>query len=211
MPGAGDMSAEVRDKLVAVLIENYALFARRLAYRLGTVERAQEVLHETYLRLHRDGASIDQPRVPQSYLYRMALNLAVSTARREAVRRSAGDVDDFRHIADEAPDPYRVAEARSELDAIHRALDLLPPRRAAIFKRIWGQEASYSDVAEEFGIAERTARYEMMQAVRALHDVTKTNRPVPLPARSVRTSIRKDPRENADREDARNWSRGRDD
>lgn len=178
----------VKDKLVGLLVANYPQLARRLAGRLGSIDRANEALNDTYVRLHRANAEMSEPRDPDSYLYRMAMNIARNRARSDALHLSALEIEVLLELPDDAPDPLRVAEGRSDLEAVRRTLDGLPERRGAIFRRVWDEGASYAAVAEEFGIAERTARHEMMLAVRALHEATEKNSVAALQKRLAQVS-----------------------
>lgn len=178
----------VKDKLVSLLVSNYPQLARRLAGRLGSIDRANEALNDTYVRLHRANAEMTEPRDLDSYLYRMAMNSARNRARSDALHLSAIEVEALLDLPDDAPDPLRVAEGRSDLEAVRRAIDGLPERRGAIFRRVWDEGASYAEVADEFGIAERTARHEMMLAVRALHEATEKNSVTALQKRLAQVS-----------------------
>ncbi|MDF0490370.1 RNA polymerase sigma factor [Sphingomonas sp. H39-1-10] len=182
------MSASAKDKLVAALVSAYPRLTRMLADRLGSVDRAEEALNDTYVRLHRESVQFSEVRDPQSYLYRMAMNAAGNQRERDDFYLSAADIEELIELPDEAPDPLRVAEGRSELEAVQRALDALPERRRAVFRRVWIEGASYAVVAAEFGLAERTARYELLQAVRAMHEATKKNSAAALQKRLAELS-----------------------
>lgn len=165
------MSA-ARDTLVELLLSAYPDLKRWLAGRLGSSDLAGEALQDTYVRLQRT-ENLDNVRNPKSYLLRMAINIANNRLRAERRHLSAAEVEALIDIPDDAPDPLRVAEARSELEAVKRALSELPPRRSAIFRRIWVDGASYEEIATEFNISVRTARHELLLATRSLHEATQ--------------------------------------
>lgn len=67
--------------MVSLFLASYEDFKVRLRKRLGSEDLANDVLHETYLRVDR----MDMPpnlAQPNAYLYRMALNIAADDARR---------------------------------------------------------------------------------------------------------------------------------
>ncbi|WP_207147858.1 hypothetical protein, partial [Listeria monocytogenes] len=75
----------------------------------------------TYVRLQRTDIK-DEIRNPRSYLLSMAINIASNRIRSEARHLSAGDIQDLVELPDETPNQERVAEARSDLKAVERAL-----------------------------------------------------------------------------------------
>ena len=166
------MSKSPRDVLVALLVSAYPDLKRRLAGRLGSADRANEALHDTYLRLHRTEFA-DEIRNPRSYLMTMALNIASNQARSEAKHLTVAEVEMLVEIPDESPDPARAAEARSELGAVERALQQLPARRRAIFRRFWVESATYKEISLEYKVSERTVRHELLLASRYLHEATQ--------------------------------------
>ncbi len=120
-----------------LLTDRYDDFRRRLARRLGSAELATETLHETWLRLARPG-SPGAVESPESYVLRVALNAAFDQRRTADRELSVSDVEILKHLDDDQLDPQRIAEARSEVMALRRALDELP-RVAGLFlsPRVW--------------------------------------------------------------------------
>ncbi|MEP9360966.1 RNA polymerase sigma factor [Sphingomonas sp. KR3-1] len=167
-----DMSGSARDVLVALLISSYPDLKRRLTGRLGSAEAANEALQDTYVRLQRTEIQ-GELRNPRSYLITMAINIASNRVRSEARHLSATDIEGLLEIADESPDPLRIAEARSELAAVERALQALPSRRRAMFRRFWVENADYGRIASDFNVSERTVRHELLLATRYLHAATE--------------------------------------
>lgn len=157
---------------MSLLVSAYPELKRRLTGRLGSTDRAQEALHDTYMRLHRAEIT-EEVRNPTSYLMTMALNIASNSARAELKHLSAADIDRMIDIPDETPDPDRVAQGRSELAAVERALQELPFRRQAIFRRFWVESATYKELALEYELSERSIRNELLLAARHLHQATE--------------------------------------
>ena len=166
------MTSSARDTLVALLISSYADLRQRLAGRLGSSEAAEEALQDTYVRLQRTDVQ-GELRNPRAYLITMAVNIASNRVRAEARHLSAADVEDLLALADDSPDQGRVAEARSELAAVDRALQALPPRRRAMFRGLWVENLDYKKIAADFNVSERTVRNEILLATRYLHGATQ--------------------------------------
>lgn len=168
---AAVVAVSPRDALVHLLLAEYAELRQRLAGRLGSAEAAGDALQDTFVRLERS-PHLGAVHNPRSYLLRMALNIASNNRRSEARHLSVADVEALTHIPDETPGPQQLAEARSELAAVERALDRMPARRRAIFRRSWVDGASDREIAAEYGLSERTIRHELLTATRFLNDAT---------------------------------------
>jgi RNA polymerase sigma factor (sigma-70 family) len=146
-----------------LLVDRYDELRRRLARRLGSAELATETLHEAWLRLARAG-SPGTVRSPESYLFRVALNVAFDRRQAEARKLSASDIETLRHLDDNELDPQRIAEARSEIRALRQALDELPSRCRAVFIAARVEGVPQGDIARQFGISTRMVERELQRA-----------------------------------------------
>lgn len=158
------MSEADRATLQNLLVENYNSLSRRLARRLGSEESADEALQDTFLRLQR-GAEIGDVRSPKDYLFKIALNIAADQRRARLRKLTTDEVDALLDIADDAPTPERVVEARSELQALLRAMEELPERRREIFKAALLEKVPRRDLAIRFGVSVRTIDFEVQRAL----------------------------------------------
>jgi RNA polymerase sigma-70 factor, ECF subfamily len=159
----GGMIETSRATLRHLLLGGYDDLKRRLACRLGSMDLAGEALQETFLRLECAG-DIGPVRQPRAYLYRIALNIAINRRVAENRRLTAAEAEALLDVVDETPDPARTAEARSEVEALKRALVELPPRRREIFLAAWVYEVPHQKIAERFGITLRTVQMELKDA-----------------------------------------------
>lgn len=152
-------------RMRAILESGYQRFRERLRRRLGSDALATEVLHETWLRIGRMG-DVGLVQRPESYLFRMALNVAAD--RREVANRklSRAEIETLRHMMDDVLDPERIAEARAEMATLESALNELTPRRKAIFLLARVSEMKHDDIAQRFGISARMVEKELLHALR---------------------------------------------
>jgi RNA polymerase sigma factor (sigma-70 family) len=150
--------------LRALLVDRYGEFSRRLARRLGSAELAAETMQETWLRLGRPGSAGTLKR-PDAYLFRIALNVAAD--RRDADRRrlALSEIEVLRHLDDNELNPERITESRSEIAALARALDELPPRCRAIFIAARLDEIPHKVIAAHHGISTRMVERELKRAL----------------------------------------------
>ncbi len=158
------MSDADRAALRQALVINYADLSRRLTRRLGSSEAANEALQETYLRLE-SASVLGAIRNPISYLFRIAINIAVDRRRTDARRLSTLEIDALLDFPDDSPDPARIVEARSELEALGRALAEMPERRRAIFKAALLDHVPRREIAKRLGVSIRTVDIEIQRAL----------------------------------------------
>ncbi|ETK13971.1 putative ECF-type RNA polymerase sigma factor, partial [Pseudomonas sp. FH1] len=85
--------------MVSLFLASYEDFKVRLRKRLGSEDLANDVLHETYLRVDR----MDVPpnlQQPNAYLYRMALNIAADRRQADARLLTGSEVEELLQSAD---------------------------------------------------------------------------------------------------------------
>ena len=152
-----------RTLLRQLLVSGYDDLRRRLTRRFGSVEVATEVLHETWLRLGQV-AEIAAVERPESYLYRMALNVAVDRHRADVRWFDKTELEALLRADDDQLDPEHIVAMRSEIAALERVLAELPARRRAVFMAALVEELPYRDIAERLGISLRSVEREMSRA-----------------------------------------------
>jgi RNA polymerase sigma factor (sigma-70 family) len=153
-----------RGALTALLTAGYADLRRRLARRLGTLDGASEVLHETYLRLAGTDGAVPVAN-PAAYLLRTALNVASDRRRDEERYISAVELHDLWRLGDDAIDPETIAAARAEMEQFKAALSELPARCRAILIAARVDGLSHQAIADAFGISTRMVQFELRRAL----------------------------------------------
>jgi RNA polymerase sigma factor (sigma-70 family) len=146
-PGAGETAQE----RFAALLEEHAgiLHKTSRAYARSEPDR-QDLSQEIAAQLWRSFARYDDRLPFSTWMYRVALNVAISFARRQAVRR--------RHFAEpeetaEVPDPAGAAAGDRELRLLERFLDGLDELdRALMLLYLDGRR--HDAIAEVLGISE---------------------------------------------------------
>jgi RNA polymerase sigma-70 factor (ECF subfamily) len=159
------MSDSVWASLRQTITLHYEEIKTRLTRSLGSRELADDVLHETFLRLHRSEA-IGAIQQPQSYIFRIALNIATDRRREERRRASHAEILAAIRLHEEQPNLSREIEARSDVEALKRALAQLPPRRRAILIAARVDGLSHETIAERFDISRTMVQKELRRAIR---------------------------------------------
>ncbi len=127
---------------------------------------AEEILQEAYLALWERGTD-GLPEEPEAWLRRFCVNRAIDHLRREETRRTDEVPGDL-----EVPSSLRPGDGalygREIETAVEEGLALLPPQERAAFLLRVMEELPYGEVARTLGVAESTARNQVMQARRKL-------------------------------------------
>jgi len=156
-------------RLRSQLVRNYDDLVRQLTRRFGSSDAAYETLHETFLRLDRvtDGAAILSPA---DYVFRTAINVAKDKQKAENYRVSASEIDALLDVCDETPDPARIVEARSEVEAFKLALAQLPERAREVLRSICIDGNSLHEVAARLNVSARTVESDLKLALQRCAD-----------------------------------------
>ncbi|MGY3617890.1 RNA polymerase sigma factor [Bradyrhizobium sp. USDA 10063] len=136
----------------------------RLTKRLGSIELAGDSLQEAWLSLER-AAPIGPVLRPQSYIFRIAYNIALKRLHRERNIVTLDEAIEELDLADEAPGPVEVTEGRAEWALLAQAARELTPRRRDILLAVRLEGLSIREVAIQHGISERLVALELKQAV----------------------------------------------
>jgi len=148
--------AGVEILLADILVANYQRLHRRLVRHLGCADLATESLHDAWFRLSglRMAATHQSP---EAYVFRVACNQAVDRVRSNRAWQYTGDADtELESLPDIAPGPEHIAEMRSELDAVARALTTLPRRHRDVLLSLRLEEATRQEVAHRHAISLRS-------------------------------------------------------
>jgi RNA polymerase sigma-70 factor, ECF subfamily len=158
-----------RVRLRGQLVENYDDLIRKLTRRLGSADFAHEALHETFMRLDRV-TDVVPVRSPADYIFRTAINIAKDRQKAQNYRVSASEIDALLDVCDDGPDPARIVEARSEIEAFKRALAELPARPREVLRSISIEGESADKVAARLQVSLRTVESDLKQALRHCAD-----------------------------------------
>jgi RNA polymerase sigma-70 factor (ECF subfamily) len=153
-------------KLRETLERDYASLVGRLTAALRSHDDAVAALHDAYVRLAKAPA-VDEVRQPFAYLYRMALNLARNSLKREAkyIEIDQGRLFD---LPDDAPDPERATLIKIDASRASDVLAHLSERRREIFLARWRDGLGHAEIAVQFGVHKRTVQKELARAERIL-------------------------------------------
>jgi RNA polymerase sigma-70 factor (ECF subfamily) len=144
-----------------------ALFRRWGGRLLRFLERmvrdravAEELVQETFLRVHRSRERYAPEARFSTWLYTIAANAARNELRRPFRRaaHTSTDTEDAPELAAEGPSVDDQADARRAGSRVEAALEALPERQRAALWLCAVEGLSYSQIAEALGTTEKSVK-----------------------------------------------------
>ncbi len=160
-PPSEDHGAVLREFLAS----NYTRLHQRLQRYLGCPDLASDSLHDAWLRLGEMNVP-ETVQSPEAYVYRVACNVAMDRLRSNRPWQYAADADDeLEHLADHSPGPELIAQARSDVEAVERAMQRLPRRHRSVLVALRIEEMTRQEVADWHRISLRSVDTVLRQAL----------------------------------------------
>lgn len=130
---------------------------------------ADDLLQETFLRMHRARGSFEVGARVLPWCYAIARNVCIDHARSRAVRKeSPNDPDDAPEPPSPDPDGEAVAIGKELAARVERALAKLPPNQREAFILIRYEGMSVHDAAMVLGATEGAVKLRAFHAYEAL-------------------------------------------
>lgn len=150
--------------LLSIFLERYNDFRSQLKRRLGSDDLAHDAMQETFLKVN-DLPASSSIQQPAAYLFRVALNIAEDQRRRDSRLLTGVEISELINMTDEAADPARIAQGRSQIDAFRRALRGLPERTQQMLLAARVQELPHAEIARRYGVSERIVSKELKRGL----------------------------------------------
>jgi len=158
------MNDASRETLRQFLVLDYDTLKTILARRLGSKEQADEALQDAWVRLE-SFAPREPVKQPRAYILRMARNIALKRVLAERKTVTLDEALLALDIADDSPDPERIAVARSEAKLLDEVLAELTPRRRAILLASRVEQIPIREIAAALEVSQRMVERELRAAL----------------------------------------------
>lgn len=155
------MDRDLLARELRLLVPELTSFARWL---VGSVQEAEDLVHEVVLRALENSAGIEEPARLRAWLFRAARNARVDVLRASAARSRMfvleGGLEDLEDVA-VPPDPLPAILDRVDME---KALAKLPEiaRSAVLLADLW--QFSYEEVATILDVPVGTVRSRLTRA-----------------------------------------------
>lgn len=145
------------------LAEHYELLRQSLGKKLGSEERAADILHDIFVRLQ-DKPPAGLIKNPRAYITCMAQNMFVDNWRREERYLDQHEIDNLLDESMPGADPQQSWESGAELDSLVDIIQGLPVRRRDILLSVRLEGMSTLELARRYGISQRMVEKELRRA-----------------------------------------------
>lgn len=150
-------------------LDAYLRSLKKLLRRRGeTIDRAEDLVQEAYLRMHVYCREGNEVRKPEAFLMRTVLNLAVDMKRREHRDRYEIESIEELHLVDLAPTPDEVFASEQRLIRTRNRLDRVSRRTRQVFFMHRLQGFSYEEIAKQLAISVSSVEKHIASAVTVL-------------------------------------------
>ena len=166
--GAEMAESEVNSWFVREVLPLEAALVRFLRRGWRNESDIKDLRQEVYARVY-EAAKKDIPRPAKPFVFAVARNLLINTARRAHVVSIDAVADpDALGIAVDEPGPDRTVMARQELHQLQSALERLPERWRDVVMMRKVEGLSRREIALRLGIAEPTVSQHLAAGMAAL-------------------------------------------
>jgi RNA polymerase sigma-70 factor (ECF subfamily) len=133
---------------------------------------AADVTQLAFVRAFRGLASFRGTATVRSWMYRIAINCALSWLRDHRREQPSELTDDAATVTNPAPDAISAGDDRAWL---RQAIDQLPPKQKLVLELRVFDDLSFKEVAELAECSENTAKVNFHYAVKRLRDILGTD------------------------------------
>lgn len=135
-----------------------------LTLKLGNRTEAEDVMQETYFRIHRYVSSYDKERNALAWVMSIARNAMIDHIQSKRGARPSADINELQ-LASGLPGPDRLAEFRQLAAQICKGLTI--EERELVVDRIVN-DYSYEEIAGQRGISAENARQKISRLLKRL-------------------------------------------
>jgi RNA polymerase sigma-70 factor (ECF subfamily) len=142
-------------------------YARSL---LGDLDRARDVVQETFLRLCQQDRSSVEDHLPQ-WLFRVCRNLAIDLFRREVPMQTVDGMT-AETLPAQSPDPADQMETTERLDRVKRLLAGLSSNQQEVVRLKFQDGLSYREISDITGLSVSNVGFLIHTAVKTIRSRT---------------------------------------
>ena len=140
-----------------------------LGYAIGLVGRrsvAEEIVQETFLRLHQVWSEVDNPR---AWLYRSVRNLALNHLRD---RKPESELKEDTATAEETP-PAEVLGRNEAIGMMRLLLAEMSEEDRNLIRLKYNDDLKYQDISQRTGLSVSNVGYRLHHVLKALADALR--------------------------------------
>lgn len=161
-------SSATQDRFEALLVQHRGLVLKVAGMYARRPEDRQDLVQEIHTQLWRSFGRYDPGRPFPTWMYRVALNVAISYARRATQRRDRMESFDAQR-AEPVDESATVYEPDERLRALYRVIDRLGELDRALVL-LYLDELSYAEIGTVLGLSDTNVATKLSRLKRRLRD-----------------------------------------
>jgi RNA polymerase sigma-70 factor (ECF subfamily) len=143
--------------LAAVFVTHGRELKRTALRIVGDAHRAEDLVHDAYLKALHCSAGAAEPAQPLSYAHRIVRNLAIDHQRRCLLEGDLfRDDREAEEVSAPQPNPERLAIGRQQLERVAGVLAQLPLRAQRVFELYQLEGRTQREIAAELAVSQPT-------------------------------------------------------
>ncbi len=141
----------------------YGVLLPGLGRRTACPQRAEDVLHDAFVRYAVRARNVDQPN---AYLHRIAQHVLVDHVRDASHYVAMAELPEApASTAMDTPSPEQSADLQERLQALQQVMDALPPRAREVFWLFRIEGFRQAEIAQRLGISVNMVERHVMRAL----------------------------------------------
>lgn len=165
------LKANDQSAFQSVFKDNYAAVCKTIRRFIRETNTVEDLAQDVFVRFWEKRHKIEIKTSIGAYLYRMAINEALTYIRKQK-RFQEDNIDDFSFSSNESSTD-QVMEGEELKVKIKRAIDSLPPKCRTVFLLSRYEELSYKEIAAKLEISVKTVENQMGKALRVMREKLK--------------------------------------
>jgi RNA polymerase sigma-70 factor, ECF subfamily len=157
-------------EFVQLIRANNGLILKVCNLYAATVQDRQDLYQEIVVQLWRAIPGFRKESKLTTWMYRVALNTAISDYRKQQRTIATADIDLF---TKEIPDPAEYADKEEKLKSLYAAISYLPEIEKAIVM-LYLDDKPYEEMEDILGINQNNLRVKMNRIKEKLRQLTKS-------------------------------------
>ncbi len=160
-------TAELETDWIQDVLEEYQAALTRYAMRItGDLEKARDVVQDTFLQLCRQEPARIKGHLAQ-WLYTVCRNRALDVKRKESRMTVLQEVDGFIAV-DEAKSPAQQVETREMVTEVLGALNQLTPNQQEVIRLKFQDGLSYREISQITGLSTSNVGFQIHTGIKKL-------------------------------------------
>ncbi|MFG6175953.1 RNA polymerase factor sigma-70 [Halomonas sp. THAF12] len=149
----------------SIVVTHRAQLCQAAMKILGNRERADDVVHDTYLKIAEAGKAFDVKR-PTAYVFQVVRNLALDRYRRQAFEAGLFAIEEEgAGVPASTGTPEALEISRQELGLMAEALDALPRRTRCAFELYRSGGYTQRQIAQQLGVSTTLVNFMIREAL----------------------------------------------